>query len=413
MQLKRYKASEFNLSHDMIDPDAYAVVCRLQKKGFDAYLVGGSVRDLLLGHPPKDVDISTNARPEEIKTHFRNCLLIGRRFRLAHIRFKNKIIEVATFRSGDNSSEELIVRDNTWGTEQEDAMRRDFTLNGLYYDPCKEEILDYVDGVNAVSQNQIETIGDPYLRFKQDPVRMLRLVKFRARFGFNIEEKTRQALIDCRHEILKSSPARILEELLRMLESGHSRQFIHMMTDFGLLKHILPKLARTLETDLADKTYSFLDEIDRLQKEENRTLHRSILLASLVMPQLDHHLSLLYGSKEGKVTLETIHKETRLVTDEIFFPFLQLPRRLCSEMQSILTSQYRFTPINRPTSQVLRIPRNPEFKHALTLLDVRSGVSYELRDTFNAWSEIYQHHKAKNYVPTPRSRYYKKRRKRK
>ncbi len=205
MKKKIYSPEEHALPIGLVDRHAIYVLEKLAAAGHTAYLVGGSVRDLLLGRKPKDFDISTSARPEEVKRVFRNCILIGRRFRLAHIRFGRKIIEVATFRAGDPDSDEIIVRDNIWGSPEEDALRRDFTINGLFYDPATQSIIDYVGGYLDIKKNYLRTIGQPHLRFKQDPVRMIRMLKFQARFGFEVDPDTRVALLESRHEILKSS----------------------------------------------------------------------------------------------------------------------------------------------------------------------------------------------------------------
>ncbi|HEV8052617.1 MAG TPA: polynucleotide adenylyltransferase PcnB, partial [Parachlamydiaceae bacterium] len=190
VQPKIYHATDHDISLALIDPDAIQILKRLKEAGFLAYLVGGSVRDLLVKKQPKDYDISTSARPEQIKQVFqRNCLLIGRRFRLAHIRFGHRIFEVSTFRSGENDSD-LIVHDNCWGSPEEDVMRRDFTMNGLFYDPCNHTVIDYVGGWQDIHNNLLKTIGDPVVRFKQDPVRMIRLLKFQSRFDFKIDPQT-------------------------------------------------------------------------------------------------------------------------------------------------------------------------------------------------------------------------------
>ncbi len=190
------------------------------------------MRDLVLKRKPKDFDISTSARPEQVKHVFqRSCLLIGRRFRLAHIRFGHKVIEVSTFRSGENDTD-LIIHDNEWGTPEEDVLRRDFTINGLFYNPADHSIIDYVNGWHDIQKGILRTIGDPFTRFKQDPVRMIRLLKFQARIKFNVETKTQKALLACRDEIFKSAPARILEEIFRMLESGSASPFFQLMLEF-------------------------------------------------------------------------------------------------------------------------------------------------------------------------------------
>ena len=219
-----YTDADHLIDRSAVDQDALTVIHRLRQAGFSAYLVGGGVRDLLLGQMPKDFDISTSARPEQIKKLFgRQCLLIGRRFLLAHIRFGHKVLEVATFRAGE-MTEDLILHDNQWGSEEEDVLRRDFTINGLLYDPENHTVIDHVGGWQDIQSKTLRSIGDADVRFKQDPVRMIRCLKFQARFDLYIDEDTKQALIECRKEIVKSSQARILEELFRMLESGASKE---------------------------------------------------------------------------------------------------------------------------------------------------------------------------------------------
>ena len=194
MQPKIYHANEHDISITLIDPDAILILKKLKEAGFQAYLVGGSVRDLLVKKQPKDFDISTSARPEQIKQIFqRNCMLIGRRFRLAHIRFGHRIFEVSTFRAGENDSD-LIIHDNIWGTPEEDVLRRDFTMNGLFYDPTTHTVIDYVGGWHDIHNNLLKTIGEPSTRFKQDPVRMIRLLKFQSRFNFDIEAHTASSM---------------------------------------------------------------------------------------------------------------------------------------------------------------------------------------------------------------------------
>ena len=195
MQPKTYTFEEHQISPDRIDPHALQVIDKLRQAGYKAYLVGGGVRDLLLNQRPKDFDVSTSAEPEEIRSLFRNALLIGRRFRLAHIRFGKKVIEVATFRAGDPETAGLIIRDNVWGSEEEDVMRRDFTINGLFYNPENQTVIDYVGGFPDVEKRILRTIGQPEVRFIQDPVRMIRLLKFCARFDLEIDRPSHEALL--------------------------------------------------------------------------------------------------------------------------------------------------------------------------------------------------------------------------
>ena len=284
MQPKIYSVDEHQIALDQIDQHAYYVIQRLRQAGHKAYLVGGGVRDLLLNQQPKDFDVSTSARPEEIRSLFRNAILIGRRFRLAHIRFGKKVIEVSTFRSGATEEAGLIVRDNEWGSEEQDVLRRDFTINGLFYDPESQQVIDYVDGYPDLEKRTLRAIGQPDVRFTQDPVRMIRLIKFCARFNFEIHRPTFEALLNCKGEILKSSSARILEELLRMLESGASKSFFHLLNEYGLLKPLSPALSHFLEKsdNLAYPLLSVID--DEIKKNREEPFDRSLLLAALIFP---------------------------------------------------------------------------------------------------------------------------------
>lgn len=224
-----YALEEHDISPQSIDAKALYVLEKLRAAGHVAYLVGGSVRDLLLKMTPKDFDISTSARPEEVRALFSRVVLIGRRFRLAHVHFGRKVLEVSTFRAGNIENEEFIKEDNMWGTPEEDAARRDFTMNALFYESQGQKIIDYVGGYEDIRERRLRAIGQPRLRFKQDPVRMIRCLKFQARFDCDVDIDTERALIACKQDITKSAPARVLEELLRMLESGASRVFFRLI----------------------------------------------------------------------------------------------------------------------------------------------------------------------------------------
>ena len=241
------------IARELIDPDADKVVRRLARHGFQAYLVGGCVRDLLLQRTPKDFDVATSATPKEIRQLFRNCRIIGRRFRLAHIFFGPKIIETSTFRAnpreGDDASdadELLIRRDNVFGTDTEDARRRDFTINGLFYDVEAERVIDHVGGMADLERRVVRTIGDPDIRFREDPVRMLRAVKFAARLDFEIEPVTLAALIRHRGEIAKCAQPRVLEELYRLLRGGAAHRSMALLIETGVASNLSPQLASLL-----------------------------------------------------------------------------------------------------------------------------------------------------------------------
>jgi len=236
-----------------IDADAVKVVRRLKRHGYEAYLVGGCVRDLLLGCTPKDFDVATSATPNEIRELFRNSRVIGRRFRLVHIFFGHKIIETSTFRQKPPAAPEtdeedsdddalMIRRDNVWGTALDDALRRDFTLNGLFYDPVKSEVIDFVDGLDDLASRSIRTIGEPSLRFLEDPVRILRAIKFAARLGLSIEKGTLEALKAHVDRIMACARARVLEEIYRLLREGASARAMALLEETGVRRVLFPEL---------------------------------------------------------------------------------------------------------------------------------------------------------------------------
>ena len=250
---------------------------KLQKEGYSAYLVGGCVRDLLLGREPKDFDVVTNADPEEIKKVFRNCRLIGRRFRLAHVHFGREVIEVATFRGAAESkndekqvlnNEGRLLRDNVYGTIEEDVWRRDFTVNALYYNIKDFSVVDYVHGMEDHKAAELKLIGDPETRFREDPVRMLRAVRFAVKLGFNIDMKCQQAMHEVA-DLLSSIPsARLYDETLKLFLSGYGLQTFEMLRHYGLFKVLFP----VTELSLAEEDAGFPRQllIKALENSDNR-----------------------------------------------------------------------------------------------------------------------------------------------
>jgi len=300
---------EHTLSRRLVDDDALKVIHRLQQHDFETYLVGGGVRDLLLDRRPKDFDLGTSAHPQQIKRLFKNCWIIGRRFRLAHIKFGKKTLEVATFRkqvppetdteraareekrdrakrdaeSTGRPIRRFIPRDNTFGTAEEDAFRRDFTINALFYDAANRSILDYVDGMRDIRSRTIRCIGDPNERFVEDPVRMLRAVVLAARLELSIDPAVTQAIRRHRGELGHSSPARLLEELYKIARSGASERIIHDLGTTGLLKHFAPELDRARSATLW-RSLAALDQYRRRFDDIPETLGNPLLLGSFVTP---------------------------------------------------------------------------------------------------------------------------------
>jgi hypothetical protein len=280
--------AEHTVSRKDIDEDALKVLYRLKNAGFIAYLVGGGVRDLLLARKPKDFDISTSAHPHQVKKLFRNCFIIGRRFRLCHVRFGKKVIEVATFRrqAEAEEGETLIRRDNTFGTPEEDAFRRDFTVNALFYDIATFSLIDYVGGLEDIQQRVIRTIGDPAVRFREDPVRMLRAVALASRLGFRIDDDSVDAIRAMRGEIVKSSPARILEEFYKVLRQGAARETFGLLHALGLLAYLLPEADHAI-TEGGNRLLGSLARLDDYRNAglaPPESLTNVLLMGTLLVP---------------------------------------------------------------------------------------------------------------------------------
>lgn len=408
MKPKIYHATDHDIDPAQVDPDALSTIKKLQDAGHTAYLVGGSVRDLLVKKAPKDYDISTSARPEQIKQLFqRNCLLIGRRFRLAHIRFGHKVFEVSTFRAGLNESD-LIVHDNQWGSEEEDALRRDFTINGLFYDPSRHAVIDYVNGWEDIHNKLLRVIGDPVTRFKQDPVRMIRLLKFKARFSFEIEMEARKALVDCTDEILKSSPARILEEILRMLESGASAPFFHLMTESGMLGMLFPPLSHFLMGPHGNEVYRHLVCADKINqgKGQKAILDRSVLTACLLYPILEKEIETQYLKKDLLPTFNDVMLLTSSIIKAVLTSsFSHFPRRISSSAAFIMGTQYRLTPLAGKRNFRSKLVSHHEFEWALQLLKIRAHVNERLIETYTGWKQALRqsskHGERRSHHPPP------------
>ncbi len=291
------------LAEDKIDADAAKVVRRLVRSGYQAYLVGGCVRDLLLNGKPKDFDIATDARPDDVRGLFRNCRVIGRRFRLAHVLYGGgKVIEVATFRRNpittgpeedapDPLDDLLIRNDNVFGEAHEDALRRDFTINALFYDLDRRQVLDWCGGMADVAGRTIHTIGEPSIRFREDPVRILRAIKFAARLDLGIAPDVYDAMVACRDELAKAARPRIFEEILRLMRGGAAHRSMWLLWESGAMAVLMPELAAFVDDDEAtdgggERFWRKLDAIDRKTKELGRPLDDIVLWTSLLQEPL-------------------------------------------------------------------------------------------------------------------------------
>jgi len=310
------------IDHGRIDPDALKVVRRLARYQHEAYFVGGCVRDLLLGRTPKDFDLATSATPSQIKSLFRNCRIIGRRFKLVHIFFGPKIIETATFRKNPRDEQEgpegaeldptellnsgdslLIRRDNVFGTAEDDALRRDFTLNGLFYDPMERRVIDFVQGREDLERGLIRTIGDPDVRFQEDPVRALRAIKFAARLGLTIEPETFAAITRNRDHIPECAKARVLEEIYRLLREGAAVRVMELLIETGVQPVLLPELTPVVQDpERRELLFARLGALDALGDELELT--NAVILGALSYTILVDPEALFRDRANGSAALD-------------------------------------------------------------------------------------------------------------
>ncbi len=390
--------SEHILSRRRIDDDALKVISRLQQHDFETYLVGGGVRDLLLERRPKDFDIGTSAHPQQIKSLFRNCWIIGRRFRLAHIRFGDKTIEVATFRrqvppetDTERAAREearerarrvaeargvrprrLIRGDNTFGTAEEDASRRDFTVNGLFYDAANRTILDYVDGMRDIRSRTLRSIGDPNERFVEDPVRMMRAVVLAARLDLSIDPAVTAAIRRHRGEIVHASPARLLEELYKVARSGACERIVRDLGSIGLLKHIAPELDGA-RSDALWRSLAALDRYRRGFDDAPATLRNALLLGSLVFPFAAVEPPRRRGARDGRTQRPP----------EVTLGVLPIAKRDLEQLRQILDLQPRLADPRLSPRTRRAVRRRSAFEPALTWMTIH-GRTPELVDRWLA-----------------------------
>jgi poly(A) polymerase len=376
---------------ERIDGDAIKILKRLSRHGHEAYLVGGGVRDLLLGFLPKDFDVATSARPHEVKRLFRNCRVIGRRFRLAHIYFQGKIIEVATFRAPAPEPEpspegDLLIRsDNEFGTPEQDALRRDFSLNALFYDVETETILDYVGGLADLEARRIRAIGDPDVRLQEDPIRILRAIRLSARLGCEIETRTREAILAHRSDITRSAMPRILEDLLRMFRGGAAEAAFRQMRELGVLEVVFPELGAYLERAARPDGEAFFASLGVLDEmaREGQEATAAVQLAVLLTPLIHEHLA-LKDPPPADPTKE-IATFVRPIAQR-----MGISRRDSDRLRLIVHAMSRFIPGRRPRRFSERaFARRPFFAEALCLFEVFCRANGELLDELARWKETH------------------------
>ena len=401
--------TKHNISRKSISEAALKVLYRLSNSGFRACLVGGGVRDLLLGLQPKDFDVATDATPEQLRSLFKNSRIIGRRFRLVHIRFGREIIEVATFRSHSSDSpktelntEGRILRDNTFGEIEDDAIRRDFTANALYYDIANFSILDYTHGLEDVKTRTLRLIGDAETRYQEDPVRMLRAIRFASKLDFEIEGNAADAIYQCGQLLAHIPPARLFDETVKLFHSGNATRVLELLRHYNLLQYLFPALDEILRHEPDEAMLDFVDQgLVNTDNRINNNQHVSpaFIFAILLWPAV-HKQAMNLQSDKLKIVPALFQAGSSVMSGQL--KHISIPRRFSQMARDIWTAQPKFqrTQGKQPT----RLLAQPCFRAAYDFMCIQSMVSLVPRDLCHWWTEYQQQHQAPaNSKPQQRS----------
>ncbi len=391
---------EHNFSRKNISSAANKVLYRLKDNGNIAYVAGGGVRDLLLGKNPKDFDVVTDATPTQVKKMFRNSRIVGRRFRLVHVLFRGEFIEVSTFRAsasdtdkkakvGDNIFQEkdgLILRDNVWGTPEQDAYRRDFTINALFYNIADFSIIDYVGGLDDLENKLIRVIGDPDQRFTEDPVRMIRAVRFAAKLDFEIEKSALESIKNNAEKIALAAPARLYEEVQKLFLSGQSKKVLDLLRETGLFKHIFPEIGSWYESEECSKGHHWFtktcEQLDRWNAA-GLAIHPSLFFALFFGIYHEHKAKKLEANDETTIaealsvaTLDHLRQLTARIT---------VPKFEAARIAQIMMLQPRFAKTNEKNVQ--KTMRHPNFNDAFLYFKFASKTMERNLDLLDFWNK--------------------------
>ncbi|RPI45278.1 MAG: polynucleotide adenylyltransferase PcnB [Betaproteobacteria bacterium] len=385
--------SSHGVTRERISPCARRVIEALQGHSYKAFVVGGAVRDLLLGKQPNDFDVATDAHPEQVKGAFRRSRIIGRRFRLVHCMCGNETVEVATYRrahdaeaEGEGRTDEhgRLLRDNVYGTQPEDAARRDFTINALFYDPASQEIVDYHNGVADLKKKQLRMIGDPGVRYREDPVRMLRAVRFAASYGLEIEKKTLAPIRPLASLLQNVPPARLFDEMLKLLLSGHATQCVARLRREGLHHGLLPLLDVILEQPLGERFVMLALNNTDVRILEGKPVSPGFLFAALLWHEV------LATSKKVRDGGMAPMPALFLAMDQVLetqTAKLAIPRRYTTDMKELWALQQRLE--NRAGRRPFRVLEHPRFRAAYDFLQLRCD-SGELDAEIGDWWRRFQ-----------------------
>jgi poly(A) polymerase len=385
----RVPSEKHGLTRDALSPSAAKVCSVLREAGFAGYVVGGAVRDLLLGIVPKDFDIATDARPEQIKPLFRRALIIGRRFRLVHVMMGAETVEVSTFRSADPETADKdehgrVLRDNVFGDQDEDARRRDFSVNALYYDPVSEEIVDLHGGLADLKKRVLRVIGEPVTRYREDPVRMLRAVRLAAKLGLTLDPATRAPIREMAPLMERVPPARLFDEMLKLLLSGHASACLRQLRDVGLHEGLLPLLDVILEQPLGERFVT----LALAQTDERVLAERPVSPAFLFAALLWHEVLAAWKARQARGERSIPALETAM--DEVLdtqCAKLAITRKLTATMREVWAMQPRFE--MRSGQRAYRLLESPRFRMAYDFLALRAA-SGEVPAELEAWWRTFQ-----------------------
>ena len=380
---------EHPISRKEISPNALKVLYRLHQRGHKAYMVGGSVRDLMLGRRPKDFDVATDASPQEVRRLFRNSRIIGRRFRLVHVVFESEVVEVSTFRGipevAAGEEDLLITSDNTFGTPRQDAFRRDFTINALFYDIEDFSVIDYVGGIDDLRRRVVRVIGDPDVRLQEDPVRMMRACEYAGRLGFGIDAATQESIHRQRQKLDLASPVRITEEILQLLRCGSAGSTMQWMLDLGMLEVLLPEAYAMLGLS-ASGVGDFgrlLPTIDSLVAA-GRLLGDAPLLAILLLPKVLQRRDDVEAIGQRPMTRAAL----RQLIDETVAPFtarLALSRARTMQVTQALVAFHRLCEPGWTPRGRLQFAHRPYFDDALALFELMVEATGDGREALAPW----------------------------
>lgn len=383
--------NKHSISKTDISNNAIKVLNRLISAGFQAYLVGGSVRDLLLHKAPKDFDVATNATPNEIKNLFRNGRIIGRRFKLVHILFHREIIEVATFRGNDQDAIDsnqqtnergMLVRDNAYGSLDEDAWRRDFTINSLYYNIDDSSIIDFTGGVNDVQEKLIRMIGDPVTRYKEDPVRMLRAVRFSAKLHFKLAPETAAPFPQISQLITHVSNSRLFDEMTKLYQCGEAETVQKLLMEYGLFQHLCPQPAALFESSYPLKALLgiALENTDTRIRDGKPVTPAFLFAVLLWFPMIECSKKL---QANGMDPLPSIEKAMSIVIADQN-TIISIPKRYSQVIREIWLLQYRFS--KRLGGRAFNLLQHPRFRAAYDFMALRALAGDESMELAQWWT---------------------------